>query len=91
MRQLRLSEDRRKLKLILAELVIEGELIKTRGTCFKCLEKMNLENRHLLVPRAGYGFCLLRKKAFRHRYYLFGGRFDAMDRAQSGGARLSAR
>jgi ribonuclease R len=81
MRQLRLkSEDRRKLKLILAELVIEGELIKTRGNRFGAPEKMNLETGIFQAHAAGYGFVLPEKKGVSDIYVPFGGRLDAMDR-----------
>ena len=57
MRQLRLTaDDRHGLKQVLNELVLSGEIIKTRGNRYGLPEKMDLETGIFQAHPQGYGF-----------------------------------
>ena len=80
MRQLRLKpEARRNIKHVLNELVIKGEVIKTRGNRFGLPEKMELETGTLQAHPQGYGFVIPEKTGKSDVYISAKGRLDAMD------------
>jgi ribonuclease R len=80
MRQLKLtSDDRHELKRILNELVLAGEIIKTRGNRYGLPEKMNLETGLFQAHPQGYGFVIPEKKGKGDVYISSRGRLDAMD------------
>lgn len=79
MRQLRLRpEDRRLLKRVLADLVIKGEVIKTRGNRFGLPEKMDLEIGRFEAHPQGYGFVIPERKGRPDIYISARSRLDAM-------------
>ncbi len=79
MRRLRLRpEDRRLLKRVLAELVIKGELIKTRGNRFGLPEKMDLEIGRFEAHPEGYGFVMPERKGLPDIYISIRSKLDAM-------------
>src|SRR5512142_695385 len=80
MRQLRLkAEDRRELKKVLNELVLAGEIIKTRGNRFGLPEKMDLETGVYQAHPQGFGFVIPEKKGRTDVYISSRSRLDAMD------------
>ncbi len=80
MRGLKLpAEDRRKIRKLLAELTVEGLVIKTRGNRFGMPEKMDLETGFFQAHAAGFGFVLPEKKGKSDIYIAAPGRLDAMD------------
>ena len=80
MRQLRLKvEDRRELKKVLNELVLSGEIIRTRGNRFGLPEKMDLETGIYQAHAQGFGFVIPEKKGKTDIYISARSRLDAMD------------
>jgi ribonuclease R len=80
MRLLRLkSEDRRALKQALNELVLSGDIIKTRGNRFGLPEKMDLETGIFQAHPQGYGFVIPEKKGRTDIYISMRGKLDAMN------------
>jgi ribonuclease R len=80
MRQLRLKpEDRRELKKVLNDLVLSGEIIKTRGNRFGLPEKMDLETGIFQAHPQGYGFVIPEKKGKTDIYISARSKLDAMD------------
>ncbi len=80
MRQLRLTaDDRRELKQVLSELVLSGEIIKTRGNRYGLPEKMDLETGVFQAHTQGYGFVMPGKKGKTDIYISARSRIDAMD------------
>lgn len=80
MRQLRLKpEASRNIKRVLNELVLKGEVIKTRGNRFGLPEKMELETGTLQAHPQGYGFVIPDKPGKSDVYISAKGRLDAMD------------
>ncbi len=80
MRQLRLKpEDRSELKHILTELILTGEIIKTRGNRYGLPEKMDLETGTFQAHSDGYGFVIPEKKGASDVYISARSRLDAMD------------
>jgi ribonuclease R len=80
MRQLRLkSEDRSGLKKALNELVLSGEIIKTRGNRFGLPNKMDLETGTFQAHAQGFGFVLPEKKGKGDIYIAARSKLDAMD------------
>src|SRR5512143_31334 len=80
MRLLKLkTEDRHELKRALNELVMSGDIVKTRGNRFGLPEKMDLETGRLQAHPAGYGFVIPEKKGRTDIYISARSRLDAMD------------
>jgi ribonuclease R len=80
MRQLRLTaEDRHGLKQVLNELVLSGDIIKTRGNRYGLPEKMDLETGIFQAHPQGYGFVIPEKKGKSDIYISARSRIDAMD------------
>jgi ribonuclease R len=80
MRLLRLKpDDRRNLKKVLNELVLSGDIIKTRGNRFGLPEKMDLETGIFQAHPQGYGFVIPEKKGKSDIYISARSRIDAMD------------
>jgi len=80
MRLLRLkTEDRHDLKHALNELVLSGNIIKTRGNHYGLPEKMDLETGIFQAHPSGFGFVLPEKKGAPDVYISARGRLDAMD------------
>ena len=80
MRQLRLkAEDRRELKKVLNDLVLSGEIIKTRGNRFGLPEKMDLETGIFQAHPQGFGFVIPEKKGKTDVYISARSKLDAMD------------
>jgi ribonuclease R len=80
MRQLKLaSEDRHALKQALNELVLSGELIKTRGNRYGLPEKMDLETGIFQAHAQGYGFVIPERKGNTDIYISARGKLDAMN------------
>lgn len=80
MRLLRLkADDRRDLKHALNDLVLSGEIVKTRGNRFGLPEKMDLETGVFQAHPAGYGFVIPEKKGKTDVYISVRSRLDAMD------------
>lgn len=80
MRQLRITaSERRTLKQLLAELVTEGSLVRTRGNRYGPPEKMNLETGIFQATSGGYGFVLSDKKGASDIYIASSAKLDAMD------------
>src|SRR5512135_1764341 len=80
MRQLRLTaDDRRELKQVLNELVLSGDIIKTRGNRYGLPEKMDLETGAFQAHPSGFGFVIPAKKGKPDVYIPARGRLDAMD------------
>ncbi|HTG00961.1 MAG TPA: ribonuclease R [Nitrospirota bacterium] len=80
MRQLRLkTADRRELKRLLNELVVTGEIVKTRGNRFGLPGKMDLETGIFQAHPQGFGFVLSEKKGKGDIYIPVRSRIDAMD------------
>jgi ribonuclease R len=80
MRLLRLkTEDRHDLKHALNELVLSGDIIKTRGNRYGLPEKMDLETGIFQAHPSGFGFVLPGKKGTPDVYISARGRLDAMD------------
>ncbi len=80
MRLLRLkAEDRRDLKQALNELVLIGDIIKTRGNRYGLPEKMDLETGRFQAHPAGYGFVISERKGRSDIYISARSRLDAMD------------
>ena len=72
-------EDRKMLKHLLAELVTEGAVVRTRGNRFGLPEKMDLETGTFQANPAGYGFVLPEKKDRPDIYIPAAARLDAMN------------
>ncbi|OGW42238.1 MAG: ribonuclease R, partial [Nitrospirae bacterium GWD2_57_8] len=80
MRQLRIKPERkRELKRILDDLVMRGEIVRTRGNRFGLSEKMDLETGRFQAHPAGYGFVIPEKKGRPDIYIAARSRLDAMD------------
>ena len=80
MRLLKLkTEDRRELKRALGELVMSGDIVKTRGNRYGLPEKMDLETGSFQAHPAGYGFVIPEKKGRTDIYVSARSRLDAMD------------
>jgi ribonuclease R len=80
MRLLRLTPgDRRDLKQALNKLVMNGEIIKTRGNRYGLPEKMDLETGVFQAHPQGYGFVMPGKKGKTDIYISSRSRIDAMD------------
>ncbi len=80
MRLLKLkSEDRHELKRALNELVLNGELVKTRGNRYGLPEKMDLESGIFQAHPQGYGFVIPETKGKTDIYISAQGRLDAMN------------
>jgi ribonuclease R len=80
MRLLKLkTEDRREIKRVLNELVLSGDIVKTRGNRFGLPEKMDLETGKFQAHPAGYGFVIPEKKGRSDVYIPIRSRLDAMD------------
>ena len=80
MRLLKLkTEDRHALKQALNELVLSGELIKTRGNRYGLPEKMDLETGIFQAHPQGYGFVIPEKKGKTDIYISSRGKLDAMN------------
>jgi ribonuclease R len=80
MHQLKLtSEDRHDLKGALNELVLSGDIVKTRGNRYGLPEKMDLETGKFQAHPQGYGFVIPEKKGKTDVYISARGRLDAMD------------
>ena len=80
MRLLRLkAEDRHDLKHALNELVLSGDIIKTRGNRYGLPEKMDLETGIFQAHPSGYGFVIPEKKGKPDVYISARSRLDAMD------------
>ena len=80
MRVLRLkADDRHDLKHALNELVLSGDIIKTRGNRYGLPEKMDLETGIFQAHPSGFGFVLPEKKGTPDVYISARGRLDAMD------------
>ncbi len=80
MRLLRLkADDRRELKQMLNELVLSGDIIKTRGNRYGLPEKMDLETGTFQAHPQGYGFVIPEKKGKSDIYISARSRIDAMD------------
>jgi len=80
MRLLKLNaEDRHKLKQVLNELVISGEIIKTRGNRYGLPEKMDLETGIFQAHPQGYGFVIPEKKGKTDIFISARGKLDAMN------------
>jgi ribonuclease R len=80
MRLLKLkTEDRHELKRTLNDLVMSGDIIKTRGNRYGLPEKMDLETGRFQAHPAGYGFVIPEKKGRTDIYISARSRLDAMD------------
>jgi ribonuclease R len=80
MRQLRLGPaDRGGLKKALSELVLSGEIVKTRGNRFGLPEKMDLETGVFQAHHQGFGFVIPGKKGTTDIYISARSKLDAMD------------
>ncbi len=80
MRLLKLkSPDRHDLKHALNDLVLSGELVKTRGNRYGLPDKMDLETGIFQAHPSGYGFVLPEKKGKPDVYIAQRSRLDAMD------------
>ncbi len=80
MRLLKLkTEDRHDLKRALNELVLSGELVKTRGNRYGLPEKMDLETGIFQAHPQGYGFVIPETKGRPDIYISAQGRLDAMN------------
>jgi ribonuclease R len=80
MRQFKLkAEDRHDLKHVLAELVREGQIVKTRGNRYGLAEKMDLEPGRFQAHPSGFGFVIPDTKGKADVYVAAAGRLDAMD------------
>ncbi|MDA8422969.1 MAG: ribonuclease R [Nitrospiraceae bacterium] len=80
MRQLRLTaDDRRELKKVLNDLVLSGEIIKTRGNRYGLPEKMDLETGIFQAHPQGYGFVIPEKKGKTDVYISARSKLDAMN------------
>jgi exoribonuclease R len=80
MRLLKLkTEDRHDLKRALNELVMSGNIVKTRGNRYGLSEKMDLETGRFQAHPAGYGFVIPEKKGRTDIYISARSRLDAMD------------
>jgi ribonuclease R len=80
LRMLRLKTgDRRDLKLVLNELVLSGDIVKTRGNRYGLPHKMDLEAGIFQAHSQGYGFVLSEKKGKGDIYIAARSRIDAMD------------
>src|SRR5208283_5072020 len=80
MRQLKLTaDDRRELKQVLNDLVLSGEIIRTRGNRYGLPEKMDLETGIFQAHPQGYGFVMPGKKGKTDIYISSRSRIDAMD------------
>jgi ribonuclease R len=80
MRRLKLApEDRHELKQALNELVLSGELIKTRGNRYGLPEKMDLETGVFQAHPQGYGFVIPEKKGKTDVFVPAQNRLDAMN------------
>jgi ribonuclease R len=80
MRLLKLkTEDRHELKRALNELVLNGELVKTRGNRYGLPEKMDLETGIFQAHAQGYGFVIPETKGRTDIYISAQGKLDAMN------------
>ncbi len=73
------TEDRRGLKKALNDLVLAGEIVKTRGNRYGLPEKMDLETGIFQAHPSGYGFVIPEKKGKPDIYIAVRSRLDAMD------------
>jgi ribonuclease R len=73
------ADERRTVKHLLAELVTEGALVRTRGNRYGLPEKMDLETGTFQANPAGYGFVLPEKKGRPDVYIAAASRLDAMN------------
>jgi ribonuclease R len=80
MRLLRLkADDRRDLKHALNELVLAGEVVKTRGNRYGLPDRMDLETGIFQAHPSGYGFVIPEKKGKSDIFISLRSRLDAMD------------
>lgn len=80
MRLLKLTtDDRKALKHTLNELVLSGEIIKTRGNRYGLPEKMDLETGVFQAHPQGYGFVIPEKKGKTDIFISARGKLDAMN------------
>ncbi len=80
MRLLRLkADDRHDLKKALNELVLSGEIVKTRGNRYGLPDRMDLETGIFQAHPSGYGFVIPEKKGKPDVFIPLKGRLDAMD------------
>src|SRR5512143_489724 len=80
MRLLKLkTEDRHELKRALNELVMSGDIVKTRGNRFGLPEKMDLETGRFQAHPQGFGFVIPEKKGKTDIYISSRSKLDAMD------------
>jgi ribonuclease R len=80
MRLLKLkTEDRHELKRALHELVLNGDIVKTRGNRYGLPEKMDLETGIFQAHSQGYGFVIPEKKGRTDIYISAKGKLDAMN------------
>ena len=80
MRLLKLQTfDRHELKLALNELVLSGEIVKTRGNRYGLPEKMDLETGIFQAHPQGYGFVIPETKGRTDIYISAKGKLDAMN------------
>ncbi len=80
MRLLKLTaDDRHELKRALNELVLNGEIIKTRGNRYGLPEKMDLETGIFQAHPQGYGFVIPEIKGKTDIYISAKGKLDAMN------------
>ena len=73
------APDRHDLKQTLNELVLNGEIVKTRGNRYGLPEKMDLETGLFQAHPSGYGFVIPEKKGKPDVYIGARSRLDAMD------------
>jgi ribonuclease R len=79
-RQLKLtSDDRHELKRALNELVMSGDIVKTRGNRYGLPEKMDLETGVFQSHPQGFGFVIPEKKGKTDVYVAAQSRLDAMN------------
>src|SRR5208283_1530054 len=80
MHQLKLTpEDRHDLKCALNELVLSGDIVKTRGNRYGLPEKIDLETGIYQAHPQGFGFVVPEKKGKTDIYIAARSRLDAMD------------
>lgn len=80
MRMLRLTaDDRRAFKQALNELVLNGDIVKTRGNRYGLSEKMDLETGIFQAHPQGFGFVIPEKKGKTDIYISAKGKLDAMN------------
>jgi ribonuclease R len=80
LRQLKLTvDDRHELKRALNELVMSGDIVKTRGNRYGLPEKMDLETGIFQSHPQGFGFVLPEKKGKTDVYVAAQSRLDSMN------------